>query len=164
MLKWAKAGYGAASLGVGVLLVVIAALAVAFGGAAPSARGEVSVVSGQATAITDGQAVGLARAVAAQDGENAPSAIEMVRSTHALALRYVDPGETTTADDGNVVVLVLHGHFTASQGPHPPGAAPPSGSVMTLVLDAASGQLRDLGLVDAAPSLAALGPVSQAAG
>jgi hypothetical protein len=53
-------------------------------------------------------------------------------------------------------VEVLHGHFTLGGAPHPPGADAPTGSALSLVIDAHTGQVSAITLRDRGPDTAAL--------
>src|SRR6185312_3429736 len=132
MLKWAKTittriGWRGL-LGASVLaLLVVAAIAGGFGSGTQQARGAQDAATGApASPITDDQAIGTARQLAAQNGEPSPSGIALVHSTHGRALGQIDPGEQTNADNArDVVVLELHGHFTATLAPFSAGSRPP---------------------------------------
>jgi hypothetical protein len=152
------------------LILVAGAIALlSLGGGVQPAKGDAANGSnGTAqveTPLTDDQATDIARSLAASDGDSSPTSIALVRSTHAKALGQIDEGEVTNAvDDAPVVVVVMRGRFTALTSPHPPDSDPPTGSVMTLVLDSETGQALDVGIVDVAPTLSGLGQVSQIAG
>lgn len=57
-------------------------------------------------------------------------------------------------------LIAERGHFVAGNAPIPRGAPAPSGSVLTLVVDAVSGQVTDVGIQGNYPDLAQLGPVT----
>jgi hypothetical protein len=58
-------------------------------------------------------------------------------------------------------LIAIRGDFTTATGvPLPPGAKPPTGTVVTLVVDARTGQVTDSGLSDRYPPLGELGPVT----
>lgn len=60
-------------------------------------------------------------------------------------------------------LVVAHGNFTA-YGVSPPGsAANPTGTVMTLVVDATTGQPTDSGIQGTTPDMSKLGPVTSLA-
>jgi hypothetical protein len=57
-------------------------------------------------------------------------------------------------------LIAERGHFTATGASYPPGAKPPTGSVLTLVVDARTGRATDSGIGSRYPQLARLGPVT----
>jgi hypothetical protein len=57
-------------------------------------------------------------------------------------------------------LIAERGHFVLNDAPIPPGAHAPSGSVLTLIVNAATGQITDLGVSNTCPDLAKLGPVT----
>jgi hypothetical protein len=56
-------------------------------------------------------------------------------------------------------LIAERGHFVFNDTPGPPGSRAPSGSVITLVVDAATGEITDYGVSDRYPRLAVLGPL-----
>jgi hypothetical protein len=133
--------------------------------AALSARGPVGDASAKAKLL----------ALAALNGDDAPTDIVAVASTRQVAVQTTQgtslvadpqaPGSVPSATSGSadlnagVVVLTAHGHFTANDFPLPGSAAPPSGSVLTVILNAATGEVTDVGISDDTPSSSALGAV-----
>jgi hypothetical protein len=59
----------------------------------------------------------------------------------------------------NVDAIIMHGSFVANHAPRPSEAAAPSGTVLTLVINATTGELTDFGLQNTEPNIAAFGPV-----
>jgi len=108
----------------------------------------------------------LARAAAARSGDKTPTLIQHVTGTRAEANRLasgdVVPGEQQS------YLIAIKGHFvvTPELPPLPPGVpvAPQpktlTYTVMTLIVDATTGQITDSGLANSYPDLAALGPVT----
>lgn len=108
--------------------------------------------------LPEDRIVSIAMSGAAAAGDSSPAAIEHSEGTRAQA-NMVASGEGV---EGNAdsILIVEHGHFTLAHAPMPPGAPAPTGSVLTLVVDAVSGQVTDSGIQDNVPDLASLGPVT----
>ncbi|RJL24028.1 hypothetical protein [Bailinhaonella thermotolerans] len=70
-------------------------------------------------------------------------------------------GTDTVRDDRPVTVVPVRGRFGSPGGglvvPHAPGRPAPSGSVLTLVMDARTGDPLDVYLTDRPPALTGLG-------
>jgi hypothetical protein len=60
---------------------------------------------------------------------------------------------SSSDSDQPAYLLVVAGHFTDTTGFGPADSAPTTGSVLTLVVDAASYQVQDFGLGDQQPRL-----------
>ena len=100
----------------------------------------------------------LAEQAARGEGDPRPNLIQ-----HAAGSRF----DAVRISSGDLVfdwswsyLIAVHGHFVALGAPIPPGARPPRGTVITLVLDARTGRVTDAGLSNRYPPLAELGPVS----
>jgi hypothetical protein len=100
----------------------------------------------------------LALQAAQANGDPHPSLVQ-----HAEGARF----EAVLVSSGDLVfewnwsiLIAIRGHFTATNVPVPPGARPPTGTVLTLVIDARSGHATDFGLGHRYPKLARLGPVT----
>jgi hypothetical protein len=79
------------------------------------------------------------------NGEPSPTAIRTVATTRAAAFTSVGAG----ADDvpaTPVQLVVAHGAFTGFEAKRPPGASPPRGHVLFLLIDSASGVVTDWGI------------------
>lgn len=105
----------------------------------------------------------LALAKAAQAGDPRPELIQHVRGTREAATSLTGSIVDGLAGQADSYLVAIRGRFTIPK-PVPP-AEPPSGetvtySVMTLVLDAATGQVTDFGLSNEYPQLSTLGPVT----
>jgi len=99
----------------------------------------------------------LALQIAANNGEQAPSNLRVVATTFTAALA-ADTG--ATAPSGQEVFMVsMAGHFTGNGFDVPPGAAQPTGSVITFEFDPAAGSVVGLSIGDITPDLAQLGQV-----
>jgi hypothetical protein len=93
----------------------------------------------------------LAMTVAArQADDSSPSSIGLLSGTLRQAAEAIDPQFTappsTSAGitkwyQSQVDVLVLHGHFTLPTAPRPSGVSAPTGTVLTLVVDAHTGAI-----------------------
>ncbi len=107
--------------------------------------------------LSESRLLAIAQGAAAEGGDANPSLIQ-----HAAGRRF----EANLIAGGDEVfewnwsyLIAIRGHFSFSDAPRPAGAPPPSGSVITLVLDAASGEVADTGVSNTYPDLARLGPV-----
>ncbi len=110
--------------------------------------------------ITESQIQNIALSAAAQNGDQSPVSVQYAFGTRSQA-NMVASGETVPGTAESVLV-VEQGSFVAADAALPPGAAEPSGSVLTLVIDAASGQITDGGIQNTVPDLASLGVVTRA--
>lgn len=105
----------------------------------------------------------VARAAAARHGDPNPTAAQHVSTTRALANQAA--GGDVVQGDGPSYLVVIHGHFVV------PNILPPmpnvstqlpattNYSVITLVIDASTGDITDAGLTNDVPDLARLGNV-----
>jgi hypothetical protein len=94
---------------------------------------------------------------AAEAGDPSPTSIQHSAVATRAQANLVDSGDVVPGDNPSYLIA-MRGHFV-SNGPRPQGAASPTGSVMTLVVDATTGKVADVGLEDTYPDLAKLGPV-----
>ena len=100
----------------------------------------------------------LAEQAARGEGDPRPNLVQ-----HAAGSRF----DAVRISSGDLVfdwswsyLIAVRGHFVALDTPIPPDTRPPRGTVITLVLDARTGQVTDAGLSNRYPRLAELGPVS----
>jgi hypothetical protein len=93
------------------------------------------------------------------NGVPSPKAIEAVASPDHQAAEKIVSGDVVNDHVAVYVVEVTGGTFTDNTASTPPGAPAPSGSVLTLTVDAQSFSVTDFGLTDTAPDLTQLGPV-----
>ena len=114
----------------------------------------------QPSSSTKPDLLSVARDTARSFGESAPNSITTVSSSRAAALRAVAPGDTVN-ENGGAYVITMHGTFAGDAIPRPRGGAAPTGTVLSLVVDATSMQVTDYALGTTAPKLAALGTVSR---
>lgn len=98
----------------------------------------------------------LARLAARANRAPVPASVQYVTTSWDKTAPLTGSRVTRT---GQVYVLQLRGHFTAVDASVPPGARPPTGKVLTIVVDAATGMVIDTRLTRSAPSLTALGTV-----
>jgi hypothetical protein len=96
----------------------------------------------------------LARHASLVNGDSAPRNVQYVKTTRSRAAAFTGG---RAAKDGPVYVIQLHGHFNGAYASVPPGHKRPSGTIMTIVVDAASGLVTDAGISDASPGLSVLG-------
>ena len=88
-------------------------------------------------------------------------AVEAVSSSSDSAQALLDPqAKLTSAPALPVDVVVMHGHFAETLSA-PPGKAAPTGSVMALTVDAATGKVAAIYVGDRSPALSTLGAVER---
>jgi hypothetical protein len=105
----------------------------------------------------------LADRVAQANGDASPEWMTAVLTTHAKALTSATPGDTVSgAGEARVYLVTMRGHFIAYESSPPSGAALPTGRYLSVVVDATTFRVLDLGLSPAPPpvSPANLGPVT----
>jgi hypothetical protein len=101
--------------------------------------------------------VRIALLAARQAGDPAPLLVQHSEGTRRQA-NLVDSGEIVTGDRWSYLIAA-RGRFVADNAPRPPGAPAPRGSVLTLVVDAATGRVTDSGISNRYPDLSRLGSV-----
>lgn len=108
----------------------------------------------------------LAQQAAAASGDATPSLIQHVAATRQLATDVGQGGDVVNSSTPSYLVVV-QGSFTMQVPvpPLPPTIPKPAPrtvtySVMTLVVDAATGQITDNGFANAYPNLTSIGPVT----
>lgn len=101
--------------------------------------------------------------VAKVNGDKAPVWVSVVVTTHEKALTSATPGDTESAGQKTIVYLVtMKGHFVANDVPTPSGAHAPTGTYLSIVLNAKTFESLDFGLSPKPPPVApaTLGPVT----
>jgi hypothetical protein len=114
--------------------------------------------------LTDERIAQIARTEAARASDEAPTMMA-INTTMQSALEAEPRNKVVASSAGMeafmksaVVLVTLHGHFALDNAPVPDGQPQPSGSVLTLTIDAHSGWVDARELSDAlAPGIAALG-------
>jgi hypothetical protein len=104
----------------------------------------------------------LAQHFARRSGGRPLTEATAVFTTHRKALTSATPGDVVPGSGAVPVYLVtMRGHFIVA-APGPPGAAAPAGRYASLVVDARTFSVLDLGIGDDPPpvSPASLGPVT----
>jgi len=111
--------------------------------------------------VTDAAIVRTAIASAAGAGERAPESLAWVATSRRAANQTSGELLPTSLGRERVYFVVMRGHFVL----HPAGIADrltvPAGDVETLTISAATGRVRDVGISDVVPDLAALGAVTR---
>jgi hypothetical protein len=137
--------------------VVLAAGVVAGGALAAAWTASSSASTSGKPHLTERRILEIALKAAAGAGDPAPTLIQ-----HSAGTRY----RANLVDSGDVVVgsqwsylIAERGHFILNGAPIPPGARAPKGTVLTLIVNARTGEVTDSGLSDRYPHLARLGPV-----
>lgn len=128
--------------------------------------GALEYTAPQGPLLTDAQVREVADREAADAEDASPSDVRAVdvslKSALAIDPHNVvpsppDPG-VAALEASTVVVVSMHGSFTLNNGRVPPGKPAPTGSVLTLILDAHTGQMEGRALTDEEePGLAGLG-------
>ncbi len=134
------------------------AISSAFVGPSANAKGAVAAVPASVVPRLDE----IALRVAAATGDKRPVWITAVMTTHGKALESATPGDIEPAGNGVTVYLVtMRGNFVDYDAPTPRGASAPTGHYLSIVINARSFLVTDLGLSDRPPvvSPASLGPV-----
>lgn len=98
-------------------------------------------------------------ATARADGESHPTQVFVVRTTRQVA-EQVAAGAAVNSDPP-VYFVVLHGHFIDHSASIPSGAVPPTGTVLTLTINAATNQAMDFGIGNVSPRLNRMGVAEQ---
>lgn len=141
--------------GTGAAAVTAAALVLATGGSGAARFGN---------PMTAAQIKSLAMSDAARTGDSTPTDISYsARTTRNRALAASGSGASmggVYGSAGGYFVVVAHGDFTAYDAEIPNGAKIPTGQVMTLVVDATTGEVTDSGIQHNTPNLSGLGPVT----
>jgi hypothetical protein len=97
-----------------------------------------------------------ARHLAALNGESNPTGIRYVTTTRAKANGLF---RAVVNSNQAVYVIQMHGHFNGATASHPHGSPTPHGTILTVTIDAATGQITDWGLSSEAAPLNRLGAV-----
>jgi hypothetical protein len=108
--------------------------------------------------LTERQIIQVAMAAANGAGDPDPTLIQHSEGTREKA-NLIDSGDIVPGQRWSYLIAE-RGHFVFNDAPTPPGAPAPRGSVLTLVVDAATHQVTDTGLSNRYPDLAKLGPVT----
>lgn len=101
----------------------------------------------------------IAEQAARRAGDPKPTLIQHAEGTRFEAVWIGSEGDIVFAWNWSYLIAI-RGHFTLTGASRPPGAPPPTGSVITLVVDARTGQVTDSGAVNHYPHLAKVGPVT----
>ncbi|MDQ6805376.1 MAG: hypothetical protein M3065_10520, partial [Actinomycetota bacterium] len=108
--------------------------------------------------LIERQIIQIAIAAAKNAGDPEPTLIQHSEGTRQRA-NLIDSGDIVPGQRWSYLIAE-RGHFVVKDAPTPSGAPAPSGSVLTLVVDAAARQVTDSGLSNRYPDLAKLGPVT----
>ena len=107
--------------------------------------------------LSERRIVRIAEQAAAQAGDPTPTLIQHSAGTRRNANR-VDSGDIVPGRQRSYLIAE-RGHFVFKDVPTPSAAPAPAGTVLTLIVSAASGRITDIGVADRYPRLARLGPV-----
>lgn len=113
---------------------------------------------GPRPSLSEQRILALAERAASNSGDPRPTLIQHAAGTRFSAVR-ISSGDLVFEWDWSYLIAI-RGHFTATGASIPPGAKPPTGSVITLVVDARTGLVTDFGISNRYPPLAKLGPVT----
>jgi hypothetical protein len=108
--------------------------------------------------LTEGRIVEIALRAAAAAGDRTPTLIQHSEGTRQRA-NAVASGDRVPGKRWSYLIAE-RGSFVLNHVSVPPGARAPRGSVLTLVVDAATATVGDLGVSNRYPDLAALGAVT----
>jgi hypothetical protein len=110
-----------------------------------------------------GRLTSTARAIAKGSGDSTPTSVLAVITTHAKALTAATPGDTVPQGANQPVYLVVMKGRFAAHVPVPPGVHVPTVTYLSLVFNAATFRVTDMGLGWHAPpvSLRNFGPVTK---
>ena len=101
--------------------------------------------------------IGIALNAGAANGDRRPSLIQHVQATRHRA-NLIAGGDIVPGSNW-CYLIAERGRFVAKDASYPAGGHPPKGSVITLVVDARTGDVLDFGLSDRYPRLRKLGAV-----
>lgn len=140
------------------LITIATTAALAAGGVVISASAGASPsVSRSRPYLTERHILRIALAAAAGAGDSTPRLIQ-----HSAGTRY----QANLIDSGDLVpgrrwsyLIAERGHFVFENASRPQGAPAPRGTVITLMVDAATGETTDTGISNRYPHLRSLGPV-----
>jgi hypothetical protein len=152
----------------GVAAIATAALIFATTGSEATPTGPMTTARGsEATPtgpMTTAQIKSLVMTDAAGMGDSTPTDISYsALTTRNTALAAIDGGGQIGGADGTArgyYLVVAHGNFTATDAEVPNGVAYPTGTVLTLVVDASTGQPTDSGIQRNTPDMSKVGPVT----
>lgn len=105
----------------------------------------------------------IAGRVARVNGDRAPAWVSVVVTTHEKALTSATPGDTEPFGQKTIVYLVtMKGHFVANDVSTPLGAHAPTGTYLSIVINAKTFESLDFGLSAKPPPVApgSFGPVT----
>jgi hypothetical protein len=105
----------------------------------------------------------IADRVARLDDDRAPAWVSVVVTTHEKALTSATPGDTEPSGQQTIVYLItMKGHFVAEDASGPPGTQLPTGTYLSIVINARTFGTTDFGLSHKPPPVApaSLGPVT----
>jgi hypothetical protein len=154
------------TLGAGTLGVAFAASSSSIDGestgADPTSEPELDTTQLDAIALDAAQAA----------GDGTPTELEVVSTSARSGVQAIDPSAEPVAETSearewlgtHVVLDVMHGHFELEDSSLPAQAKAPTGSILSLLIDADTGAIMFRGLNDTGPSqqsLEALGEVSR---
>jgi hypothetical protein len=131
------------------------------GPAVRSVHGRLTVLAyrpGPRPTLSEQRILRLGRRAARQDGDPRPTLVQHTAGTRFDAV-LISSGDLVFAYNWAYLIAV-RGHFVGLGAPLPAGAKPPRGTVITLVVDAQTGEVADSGIGNRYPPLAELGPVS----
>ena len=107
--------------------------------------------------LSETQIEQLAVAFATANGDPDPTSMEYVEGSRQQLVLALSRGTVSVPYTEDVFAVVMQGNFVANvSGP----GAPPSGSALTMVIDATTGQLVNFGIQKSVPALTGLGTVT----
>jgi hypothetical protein len=113
---------------------------------------------GPRPSLSEQQILSMAEGAAHRSGNPMPTLIQHVIGTRFDAVR-ISSGDLVFEWNWSYLIAI-RGRFSAIYASYPAGVTPPTGTVMTLVVDARTGHVTDSGVSERYPPLATLGPVT----
>jgi hypothetical protein len=138
-----------------VLMVCAAALVLALRGVSSAAQ-TTTINAAISGALTDDEILAIGLDFAGANGEADPDGIVALAATQEEAVDAAMPGDDM-GDSTPSDLIVITGDFTGYAAKVPEGDSPPVGSVISLVIDATTGEVTDWSLSGVEPDTTALG-------
>ena len=126
--------------------------------AEPHPPGTAAFAAGAQPPLSATVVLNIAQTLAEQAGDPTPTLIQHVEGTRAQ-LNASDSGGVVSGPEASYLIAE-RGSFVANGFPRPAGSPVPTGSVITIIIDAVTGQITDEGIENRYPKLSALGPVA----
>jgi hypothetical protein len=117
----------------------------------------ISFAPSRASQLSEHELLEIGLRAARQAGDSRPTLVQYAEGSRARD-NVVTSGDIVPGGE-SCFLIAVRGHFIAKDAITPPGAKDPTGSVLTLVVDAKTGEQFDFSIGDKYPRLAKLGRV-----